>query len=145
MLAILKKVDTVSLGSPPKFKVKVKIQRFSTLSFRFIKYQGGTEKFLTDNWKFIKTKINTRIFIMKFPCDIFYLSQACFPDNHIFHRIHICTHQIHKKQIEHLKLPIWKWYEKIFAVEKFTSLVALLLSYMITERPQAPALKDFLC
>ena len=47
--------------------------------------------------------------------------------------------------MEHLKLPIWKWYEKIFAVEKFTSLVALLLSYMITERPQAPALKDFLC
>ena len=82
---------------------------------------------------------------MKFPFDIIYLSQACFPDNHIFHRIHICTHQIHKKQMEHLKLPIWKRYEKIFAVEKFTSLVALLLSYMITERPQAPALKDFLC
>ena len=44
-LAILRKVDVVSLGSPLKFK----IQRFSELSFRFMKEHGSAEKYLTDN------------------------------------------------------------------------------------------------
>ena len=34
---ILWKVDAVSLEQPPKFKVNFKIQRFSTLSSRFMK------------------------------------------------------------------------------------------------------------
>ena len=36
-LVILRKVDAVSLGSPLKFKVNFKIQRFSKLSSRFMK------------------------------------------------------------------------------------------------------------
>ena len=45
-LAILRKVDAVSLG---KFKVNLKIQRFSKLSSRFMKYHGSAEKCLADN------------------------------------------------------------------------------------------------
>ena len=36
-LAILRKVDAVTLGSPLKIKVNLKIQRFSKLSSRLMK------------------------------------------------------------------------------------------------------------
>ena len=72
-LAILRKIDAVSLGSPLKFKANFKIQRFEVPLDRFVTF--------------------------------FYLNQACFPDSYIFHRIHLCTHHIHKEQIEHSKLP----------------------------------------
>ena len=48
-LAILRKVDAVSLERPPKFKVNFKIQRFSTLSSRFMKQHVRKEKCLTVN------------------------------------------------------------------------------------------------
>ena len=64
-LFVLRKVDAVSLGSPLKFKVDFKIQRFSKLSSRFMKQNGSTEKYLADNWKFIKRKKSKNVFIMK--------------------------------------------------------------------------------
>ena len=36
-IAILRKIDVVSLGPPLKFKVNFKIQPFSKLSFHFMK------------------------------------------------------------------------------------------------------------
>ena len=105
-------VDAESLGSPLKFKVNFKVQRFFILPSRFMQQRGSTEKCLADNWKFIKTKKKQKCFHYEVPLDrfvtFFYLNQAYFPDSHIFHRIHLCAYQIHKEQIEHSKLPGWK-------------------------------------
>ena len=102
----------VDAGSPLKINVNFKVQRFSILSSRFMQQHGSTEKCLADNWKFIKAKKKKKCFHYESPADIFVtlfcLSQTCFHDSHIFHRIRLCTYQIHKEQIEHSKLPGWK-------------------------------------
>ena len=125
-LAILRKVDAVSLG---KFKVNLKIQRFSKLSSRFMKYHGSAEKCLADNWKFIKTKKKQKCFHHEVPLNrfvtCFYLKHTSLTVISSIEYIYVHIKYI-KSKSNTQNSQVQNNMKMIFAIEKFKSLVVML-------------------